>query len=95
MLVLQIESWACQVNATLTGQDRSVLSMIPKGRRAEILVRSFEAFLQYATLGDPPRPSCCGPPLNFLCIASSWTTRVRFKAAAWCESLVYWLATLW
>lgn len=24
-------------------------------------------------------PSCCGPPVNFLCIASSWTTRVRFK----------------
>lgn len=52
VLVLRIESRACQVNATLTGQDRRTLSMIPKGRRAEILTRSFEALLQYATLGD-------------------------------------------
>ena len=40
-------------------------------------------------------PSCCDPPVNFLCIASSCTKRVRFKATARCESLVYWLATLW
>ena len=52
VLVQRIESRACQVNATLTGQDRRTLSMIPKGRRAEILGRSFEALLQYATLED-------------------------------------------
>jgi hypothetical protein len=53
VLVPQIEPRACQVNATLTEQDRRTLGMIPKGRRAETLARSFEAFLQYAILRDP------------------------------------------
>jgi hypothetical protein len=44
-LVLHIEPRVCQVNATLTGQDRRTLGMIPKSRRAETLARSFEAFL--------------------------------------------------
>ena len=61
MLVPQIEPRVCQVNARLTEQDRRILGMSPKGRRAEILAPSFVAFLQYATLRDPH--VLCAPAL--------------------------------
>jgi hypothetical protein len=95
VLVPQIEPRACQVNATLTEQDRRVLGMSPKGRRAEILAPSFVAFLYNTPSCEIPMSFVLQPSRRFLCIASSCTKRVRFKATAGSESLVYWLATLW